>query len=105
MSEAGTESSLSRSCPIACLAPLLSRPTFQVLAAGLDDSAIVGDVVELYERRRLMKLPNISTGRAGEVRQCLVEAGLVEGDGRLVIRRRHTPADARFYCQCTSLHG
>jgi len=82
---------ISRDCPIQCLAPLLSRQTLAALVNGNDGSlAAVGQVVELYEQHKLMKIENISTGRMGEIRGCLVEAGLIEPDGRPMFRRRRT---------------
>jgi hypothetical protein len=79
---------MSRDCPIECLAPLLSRQTLAALTAGIGSPVTVGQVIELYEQRRLMELENISTGRMGEIRSCLVEAGLIEPDGRPVFRRK-----------------
>lgn len=73
---------ISKDCPIACLAAVLSRTTLDTLVAvivGHDSSpATVGQVVELYEQDRLMKLYNISSGRLGEIRRGLVAVGLVE---------------------------
>jgi len=57
---------ITRTCPIECLAPLLSRKTFSALAAGMQCSpATVGQVIELYEQGQLQDIENISTGRAG----------------------------------------
>lgn len=78
---------IRRDCPIECLASLLSRQTFAALTAGMRSSATVGQVVELYEQHRLMEIDGISTGRLGEIRRSLVEARLIESDGRPVVRR------------------
>ena len=79
---------ITRSCPVACLAPLLSRVTFCALAEGMQGSpATVGQVVELYEQRRLIEIENISTGRCGEIRRSLVKAGLIEAEGRGIVTR------------------
>lgn len=80
---------IRRNCPIECLAPLLSRQTLAALVNGIDGSpATVEQVVELYEQHRLMETHGISTGRLGEIRRSLVEAGLIEPDGRPIPRRR-----------------
>jgi hypothetical protein len=70
---------ITRTCPIECLAPLLSRTTFAALADGLDGCpATVGQVIELYRQRRLMDIYNISSGRTGEIRHSLIQGGLIE---------------------------
>jgi hypothetical protein len=80
---------INRDCPIECLAALLSRQTLAALVNGIDGSpATVGQVVELYEQHRLNEIPGISTGRTGEIRRCLVEAGLIESDGRPILKQR-----------------
>jgi len=80
---------ITRTCPIECLAPLLSRKTFSALAAGMQCSpATVGQVIELYEQGQLQDIENISTGRAGEIRRSLIEAKLIELNSRPIIRRR-----------------
>lgn len=72
-------STITKDCPIECLAPLLSRATFDALAAGIDsDPATVAHVIALYEHGGLMNLYNISSGRAGEIGRCLVAAGMIE---------------------------
>jgi len=50
--------------------------------------ATVGQVIYLYEQHRLMEIPGISTGRYGEIKRSLIEAKLVESDGKSVIKRR-----------------
>jgi hypothetical protein len=69
---------IRRDCPIECLAPLLPRQTMAALTAGMGSPATVGQVVELYEQRKLMEIYGISTGRLGEIRRSLVKAGLIE---------------------------
>lgn len=73
---------VTRDCPVACLAPLLTRPTFDALAAGVvghnDAPATVGQVIELYEQNLLRDVRNIGPSRAGEIRRALVQAGLIE---------------------------
>jgi hypothetical protein len=72
-------STIRRSCPVECLAPLLSQPTFDALREGLDGSlGTVDQVIKLCEQRRLMELYNIGPSRAGEIRECLIEAKLIE---------------------------
>jgi hypothetical protein len=66
---------------------LLSRQTFAALVKGIGSPATVGQVIELCEQHRLMKIDGISTGRLGEIRRSLVEAGLIESDERPVVRR------------------
>lgn len=45
--------SITKNCPIACLAPLLSSRAFTALADGLKNAhATVGQVMELYEQRQ-----------------------------------------------------
>lgn len=77
---------VTRDCPIACLAPLLTQLTFDALACGLADSATVGDLAWLCAHRRLMELYGIGPSRAGEIRECLVGAGLVDLDTQLMWR-------------------
>jgi hypothetical protein len=88
---------IRRYCPIECLAPLLSRQTMAALTAGMGSPATVGQVVELYEQRRLMEIYGISTGRLGEIKRSLVKAGLIEPGGRPVFRRRR-PRDRSVGC-------
>ena len=79
---------ITQDCPIECLAPLLSRQTLATLVNGIDGSpATVGQLIELYDQRRLMEIHGISTGRLGEIRRSLVEAKLIEADGRPILRR------------------
>ena len=72
-------------CSIECLAPALSRSTLGALLLGIDGSPVtVGHVIELYKQGRLQDIYNISSGRAGEIKRCLVAAGLIElGDDPL----------------------
>ena len=80
---------ITRACPIECLAPLLSRPTFRALVQGVPDSpATVGQVIDLYEQHRLMAIMSINTGRYGEIRRSLIEAKLIGWSSRSVIQRR-----------------
>jgi hypothetical protein len=73
---------ITRDCQIACLASLLTRPTFDALMAGMvsqDDSpATVGQLVELYQYDKLTDIFNIGSSRSGEIRWALVQAGLIE---------------------------
>lgn len=71
---------VTRDCPVACLGPLLSQPTFDALTCALDPAATVGTVAELCEHHRLMDLYGIGPGRAGEIRRCLIDMGLVDPD-------------------------
>jgi hypothetical protein len=75
-------------CPIECLAPLLSLPTYTALVAALESPATVGQVVDLYEHGGLLDLYNIGSGRAGEIRRCLLQCGLIRSDRSSVITRR-----------------
>jgi hypothetical protein len=67
---------------------VLGRLTFAALVEGLvgmksePGGATVGDVIELYEQGRLTEIYNISSGRAGEIRSCLVRAGLIDPESR-----------------------
>ena len=69
---------ITRDCQIACLASLLTRPTFDALMAGMvsqDDSpATVGQLVELYQYDKLTDIFNIGSSRSGEIRWALVQA-------------------------------
>ena len=72
---------ITRDCAIECLAALLSVPTLGALASGIGEApATVGQVIELYEQRRLMNIHNISSGRAGEIKRCLMTIGLIEAE-------------------------
>jgi hypothetical protein len=78
------------------LAPLLSRPTFAALAEELKsvpNGARVGAVIELYEQNRLTDIYNISGGRAGEIRNTLIRAGLIDPASRP--GSRHVTEDSR----------
>jgi hypothetical protein len=73
---------ITRACPLACLASVLSRVTYEALVAGIDAApATVGDVVALCEQGKLTELPEIGSGRRGEIRRCLVALELVEPEG------------------------
>lgn len=74
---------VTRDCPVACLASYLLQLTYEALICGLADSATVGDIAEMCEQRRLMEIYGIGPSRAGEVRRCLVEAGLVDPSTQL----------------------
>jgi hypothetical protein len=65
-------------CPIAWLAPLLRRPTFEALTSALDPAAPISQLISLAEENRLKTLPNISTGRAGDIRRTLTQADLAK---------------------------
>lgn len=75
-------STVTRDCPVACLAPLLTQPTLDALASGLardDDSpATVGQLIELFEQNHLTNIFNVGSGRAGEIRWALVTAELID---------------------------
>lgn len=74
---------VTRDCPIQCLAPLLSRMTLAALVVGLPaPPATVGQLIEMYEQGRLTDVYNISSGRVGEIRSCLIQAKLVDPDSR-----------------------
>lgn len=81
-------------CPIACLAPLLTRPTLDALVAGIvgepNSPATVGQLIELYQYDKLTDIFNIGSARAGEIRWALVKAGLIESDsGSRIAPKRH----------------
>jgi len=79
-----------RTCPIQCLAPFLSRPTYSALEAGIpNESATVGQVVELYEQGRLVDIYNISGGRMGEIRRCLIRAKVIDLSSQPIVNRSH----------------
>jgi len=78
---------VTRDCPIQCLAPLLSRLTYNALVDGVSGSpATVAQVIELYERGRLVDIDNISSGRAGEIRHVLIEAQLIDPSSKPIPR-------------------
>jgi len=92
---------IKRTCPVECLAPVLDRLTFVALVEGMKGStggATVDNVVELYERGRLVEIHNISFGRAGEIRSCLVRAGLVDRDSRPGGQRDVAPQGHHVRC-------
>ena len=68
-------------CPIDCLKAVLSARAFNPLArayhAPFDPPRTVGDVVRLYEQRRLGEVWNLGPRRIGEIEVALVFAGLV----------------------------
>ena len=73
------DNAITRDCPIACLASLLTRSTLEALIAGIEgEPATVRQVIELYEQHRLRDIYGISSGRTGEIRWALVHAGLLE---------------------------
>jgi hypothetical protein len=84
---------ITRACPLACLASVLSRVTYEALVAGIEASpATVGDVAELCEQGKLTDLPGIASGRLGEISRCLVALELVEpegGEAIWLVRREH----------------
>ena len=83
---------ITRNCAIACLAPLLTRPTLDALVAGFaghnDSPATVGQLIGLYELHGLTGIFNIGTGRAGEIRWALVKAGLIDPGSVPLVRQR-----------------
>jgi len=67
-------------CPVECLLTVLSLNSFNPLARAYDapfgESRTVGDVVDLYTRRRLRKIRGLGPRRVSEIEAALVLAGL-----------------------------
>lgn len=85
-----TMDGITKDCPIECLASMLSTATYAALTAGLEDPATVGQVVDLYEQGKLVKIHNIRWGRIGEIRRCLAAAGVIKASIEQVSRPRET---------------
>ncbi len=71
---------VTRDCPVECLLTVLSMNSFNALTradgAPFADPRTVGDVVDLYTRRRLRKIRGLGPRRISEIEAALVLAGL-----------------------------
>jgi hypothetical protein len=80
---------ITSDCPIACLAPLLTPRTLDILITGTEGSAAtVGQVVEIYEKDELRKVFGIGPSRYGEICWALVQTALVEQTWVSYMKRR-----------------
>lgn len=96
---------VTRDCPIACLASLLSRTTLDALIVGIVGSpATIGQLIELCECSRLTDIFNIGPSRAGEIRWALVQAKLMNPERRPLIQlqrpARHSEHGHDKSCPC-----
>ena len=71
---------VTRDCPVECLLTVLSRNSFNPLTRTYDapfaEPRTVGDVMDLYTRRRLRKIRGIGPRRVSEIEAALVLAWL-----------------------------
>ena len=71
---------VSADCPVECLLAVLSVASFNPLAraydAPFDPPRTVGDVVDLYARRRLRQIRGLGPCKISEIEAALVFAGL-----------------------------
>ena len=80
------EHTITRECPIGCLETVLSRmalnPLAQAGGARFDPPQTVGQVVHLYEERKLNQIWGLGPRRIGEIEVALVFAGLLAVDSQ-----------------------
>jgi hypothetical protein len=71
---------VTRDCPVECLLTVLSMNSFNALTradgAPFAEPRTVGDVVDLYTRRRLRQIRGLGPRRISEIEAALVLAGL-----------------------------
>lgn len=78
---------ITRACPVGCLAAILSARAFNPLARACDrpsgPGATVGHVVDLHLQRRLCDIDGLGPHLTGEIEVSLVYAGLIGQDNRV----------------------
>jgi excisionase family DNA binding protein len=76
---------ITRACPVSCLAAVLSAAAFNLLARACDTrhgpAATTGHAADLYLTNQLAGIDGIGPRRAGEIAVSLIYTGLIRPDG------------------------
>ncbi len=87
---------ITRACPLDCLRAVLPTAALNLLArawgAPFDPPRTAGDVVDLYQQRRLSQIRGLGPRRAAEIALALRAAALISAPGHA--RQEPAPGQA-----------